>query len=225
MEAKKMNLISKLFLTLSTCVLAAQLSLYAGIQNNIEVPDIIELYNSSQYPIEVDGSQMWPDQLCHITTNKHKQLVIKQGGKRYTLKFPTYNNHDPIHQSATTAHIDFATVQWLAGDLPTQFPNGIDEITIKNDTLYKIMVIYVLNKIRSFPRTVSPEDTTSKVVRDDTNSAQKTGQVDIVVDHNKKYPFSFTRRSAALQTQDWASIQICANTIKLFNNGYSVSVR
>lgn len=208
-------------------VLMLTLPLAAGIQNGQEIPDAITLTNSSNDIITVAGSQLYPGDYDTFSTNNSGSLVIKQGNKKYTISYPRYTNNGPIAQSYNTSCLDFATIAWLASN-GAQYKNGIDQIEIENDTLYTIAVRYYLTKVRALPviaQKISPQTSNSKIVRDETGMHPQ-GTVEITDGHNNKYSIKIPRRLCTrdASNNNWTSVTLCANTIALFNKGFTITI-
>ena len=177
----------------------------------------IVIYNNSNAAIETETGTIYPKHAQTINLSAQRSFMLQQGGNKYKVTCPYFKTDNQIC-------LDFTTIQWFAGDNTLLCPNGLDEITIKNDTLYKIMVLYVLNKMRSVPRSVSPHYDTSKVVRNDDTLQEKTGSVEITDENKQKYTVVFPRKVVTrYNDNEWASVTLCANTIKLFNNGFTVT--
>ncbi|MCX5922800.1 MAG: hypothetical protein NTX86_05755 [Candidatus Dependentiae bacterium] len=174
------------------------------------------IYNGTDTTVETDNTTIYPGNTSSIATDQRGSCTLKQGRNLYKITCP------PITQGKV--YLDFTTIQWLAGDSKLLCPRGLDEIAVKNSTYYKIFVLYVLNKMRSVPRPVHAGDETSKVVRNDGNE-DKTGSLEIIDGDKQKHIISFPRKSVARGADDgdWTTVTLCANTIKLFNNGFSVT--
>jgi len=215
----------KLYLIL---MLMSAFPIAAGVQNGQDIPDAITLTNSSDQAISVGGNKLYAGQSDTFETKNKGMLTIKQGNKQYTISYPCYaNNGSHLYETFSTAHLDFATIVWLAQN-SSAHKNGIDEIEIENDTHYSIIIRYYLNKIRSLPAVphkLKPQETTSKVVRDETGT-QPTGTIEITDGHNAKYTITVPRSAPTKSPSNlhWKSIKLCANTIALFNTGFRVTL-
>lgn len=214
----------KILFLFSLSILSMQIN--AGIQDGQEIPDAINLCNSSEFVIEAEGVKLYPDESETFPLNSKGTFVIKQAKNRYQVTCPTYSPYGgPVGQTFTTANVDFTTMAWLAGNTQSFCPQGLDQIEIENDTFYKIIVRYLLNKLRSQPHVIQSGESTSKMVADETGAA-KTGYIEITDAGNSTYTIKIPRRvtTRSNNSNEWASVKLCANTIALFNNGYKVKL-
>lgn len=205
----------------------APFSLFAGTQNGITIPDAIELYNSSENSIIVNGKSILPHQSISFNTDDHGSFLIKSNKRTYKVSHPTYNPEGGhVQEKLDTACLDFRTIQWLAGDLNKLFPRGLDSVSITNDTYYPIAVVYVLNAMRSQARRIDAQETISKVVGTDTN--QKTGFLELIDSNRTKHTLIFPRRiykKSMRQQEDWQEVTLRVATVAWFNKGFTVTVR
>jgi len=214
----------KLLLIFSLSIISLQLN--AGIQDGCEIPDAINLHNSSEFVIEANGVKLYPDDAQTFPLNSKGTFVIKQAKDRYQITCPTYDPYGgPISEIHITPHLDFTTIAWLAGNTQQFCPEGLDQVEIHNDTFYKIIVRYILTKLRSQPHVIQSGESTSKMVADQTGVA-KTGSIEITDAENNTYTIKIPRRVSTRSdhSNEWVSVKLCANTIALFNNGYKVKL-
>jgi hypothetical protein len=216
---KKLLLFVHLFL--------APISLIAGIQDGVVIPDAIKIYNSSNSTINIDGRQIAPSQSFTIDCTEQGLISIKSDKHTYKITYPVYNeNGSPISEVYSKVELDFSTIQLLSGNLSKLFPQGLDAISIENDTHYPIAAVYVLSSMRSQARSIDPQETVSKVVS--TQDNQKTGFLELTDNNRKKLTFMFPRRvysRSGMQTTDWREITLRAQTIAWFNKGFKVTIK
>lgn len=215
-------------IVLFVSLLLASLPCIAAMQNTIAIPDYIKVYNSSHAPIFIEDHLTHPDEAYTISTDQYEgSFTIKSGKRTYTISYPTHSFHNAsIANRFDIVHLDFSTIQWLAGDINKQFPKGIDSISVTNDTCYPVAVVYVLNSMRSKSRSLDPQETISKIVG--TQDNQKTGFLELIDSNKKKNIFSFPRRiykKECLQSTDWQEITLQAGTVAWFNKGFKVTIR
>lgn len=223
---KGFNLMKKLLLFV--LLFLAPFPLIALQQNNVTIPEYINIYNSSEASVEIDGTTVQSKQTITLESNGKGSFAIKSNKRRYLVSYPTLNarNAAMFSRSNTTAYLDFTTIQWIAGDAFKLFPQGLDSVLINNDTYYPIAALFVLNAQRSSSRTIDSQETLSKIVS--TQDNQKTGFLELIDNNRKKHTFSFPRRiylSNNTHTTDWHEITLRAQTISWFDNGFKVTVR
>jgi hypothetical protein len=216
----------------------------AVYQDGAYFPDHIELYNSSAERIRITYLGSSIDILPRSTGSicvapckpGNNYLSISQGESRYRLHFPIPNWSKAYDGDSNTDSLDFATIQFLTGKYDKASHHGIDEICIHNDLLYKIAVMFSLNKAKNrsaIARIAKCQETISQIVRDqavkrsgplnDQLSIQAIGQV------NAPIKIAYCKRSITSQDASadntWNSITLSAKTLQaFFNNGYSLTV-
>ncbi len=213
----------------------------AVFQHGTYYPDYIELHNSSAQRIRVAHLNHMIDikpgdtqsicvELCQAGSN---HIAIYQGNAIYRVQFPIPNNSKSFSKESHIDQLDFATIQFLADGFRRVFNNGIDEIAINNDLLYKIAVIFSMNKAKtrsSIAKVAKPQETISQVVRDETikRSAPCADQLSIKCVSQTAAPFKIAYLKRMMTSQDasndntWNSVTLSAKTIQAFHNGYSV---
>lgn len=198
--------------------------LQAGIQGGVTIPDRITIVNTSNKIIVVDNTPVKqgkkytysPD---HDQTNN--TFSIRCGSRMYHVTYPTYNAYEPVSEIFSTVELDFTTLLCLAGDYATlNNTNGLDEVCLMNDTVYTVAAVVMLNKIRSNPRMLRPDETISKMVRD-----SQAGTIMLTDENRKPYSISFPcRASSRADNHSWVSVTLSAATIQWFGNGFKIKV-
>lgn len=206
--------------------------LQAGIQAGKHIPDALIITNSSKKTIMVDATPIAPGKKGTITLDHASgmnHVAIRAGSRIYRLTYPTYNPNLRVVESFDTVALDFTTLLCIAGDFKaiTQ-TEGIDEITVHNDTLYTIAAAIALSKTRAQQKNntsvnalmIAPHDCLAKMVRD-----QEVGKV-IVTDENRVvHTLQFPCRNTARATnQEWAAVDISVQTLKNFRDGFSIKI-
>jgi hypothetical protein len=204
---------------------------YAGIQNSHDIPDAIVLRNSLKTAIEVNDEMIAPGHEVHLPGEKSFKIKLDHCNTiqdhSYIITCPTYNKLEPILEVYTTAYLDAATIPWLARDNKKEITSGLDEVSITNDTLYKIAIVYTLNKVRTSPRTIEPQETVSKVISNRENNDAKV-HIYIKDQDQKTYTVTLPRRlydGYKYMSCVWQSATLCASTIKWFGNGFKATVQ
>jgi hypothetical protein len=202
---------------------SANLLTYTGIQDGQEIPDAIILANTSTETITVNDKEIKPGNEDYIYNHMPSgSLTISSPSHTYEISCPTYDPSQPILEVFTRAYLDFNTIKFLAHGKHTK--KGLDQITIINDSLYKIAVIYSLNNKRSQPITIDPQAEASKIVST-YNPQENIGTAFLIDADKKKYSFRFKRRFFSPKnshTADWRSEKISANTISWFGKGFKI---
>lgn len=206
-----------LFFSVLPCIMQA------GIQGEVTVPDEIAIVNTSNKIIVVDNTPVKPGKTyiyCPDHDQANNAFSIRCGNRKYHVTYPTYNPYEPVKEVFSTIELDFTTLLCLAGDYATiNNTNGLDEVCLLNDTVYTIAAVVMLNKIRSNPRMLRPDETISKMVRD-----CQAGTILLTDENRKPYSLSFPCASSRTTNHNWASITLSAATIKCFGNGFKIKI-
>lgn len=211
---------------------------YAGVRlsDGVHIPDELKILNSSESAIEIEDIRYTPSKTAHIfTAHTNGRLIIRQANRKYEITFPAYQPYIGYSESCDTEFLDFTTVKYIAEGLTTLFPKGLDMLSIKNDTIYKIAVVYALNKVRSPARITKPDDVASKVVQDQPQGklnkvSEGVVNISYLEDVNPSTcQVTFSRHICVAQrsagSNEWNEVTLSAHTLKLFSaGGFSVTV-
>lgn len=233
----KKRLFSKIFLYTSTLLLVHCLRAQPLAPLNS-----VEFLNNSESTLVVNNQKAEPGETISIPFDKKVGVAplfsIKEGIKRYRI----YYRNKKEDNLPSVISLDFATICFIAENSKRR--DGFDEICLHNDTLYDIAVSYsygprnaqyikqyhkqkniVLEPGRIFHKTVYCADE-----KTDIKHLRSLGLLILSIamaENNKLYTHSFKRciynDPSLIGTKDWNSVTLSADTIKWFNNGFSVS--
>lgn len=211
------------------------------------LPHVIELINNDKETIFVDKQTAEPGSSIIISCEKrplHKPLfTIKHAAKLYHVSYTEEKSHNAaIDEHPSLIKLDFSTIKFIAHE--TKKYNGLDEICLYNDTLYDVVVSYPSKMqdtcdIEQYHRqngiTIEPGKTfhkTAYYTNGKVNSKNLRSMgfliLSIAMTENKSfYTISYPRRVYSHQSvvgnNGWNTIILSADTIKWFNQMFSVS--
>jgi len=169
-------------------------------------------------------------------------FTIKDGtSKRYRIYYSP--GEAALSDQPLIAKLDFATLKFIANDARKR--NGFDEICLHNDTSYDVMVSHSKcmvddcvadeNYHKSNAITIEPGTIFHKTVHCPQGKAgnirlRSLGLLVISIttmENGGLYSLSYPRRvythSSLVGTKGWKSVQVSVETIRWFNQGFSVS--
>ncbi|TET06734.1 hypothetical protein E3J79_01020 [Candidatus Dependentiae bacterium] len=210
------------------------------------LPYVIELINNDKETIFVNEQAVETGSSITISCEKrllHKPLfTIKHAEKLYHVSYTEEKSHNvAINEHPSLIKLDFTTIKFIAHEAKKY--SGLDEICLYNDTPYDIVVSYPskiqdMHDIEQYHRqngiTIEPGKTFHKTAYYTNGVNAKNLRsigfliLSIAMTENKNfYTISYPRRvyshNSVVGNNGWKTIILSADTIKWFNQMFSVS--